>query len=181
MTDIPILRPEVVPVARDEPTYVAHDVAGAFADHHARLLRIAYLLTGDHGTAEDVVADAFVKAYPHLARGRVDDPGAYLRQAVVNGVRRRGARRTLERRERDRHLRVVWTSSFEDDSLVRDELLAALDRLSARQRAVVVLRFYDDRSEAETAALLGISPGSVKTHSHRALAQLRTILQEDPS
>lgn len=166
-----------------EPTaqraYEAIDVSSVFQDQHERLLRIAFLLCGDHGVAEDVVADAFVKAYPHLARGRVEDPGAYLRQAVVNGFRRKLGRRVLERRERDRRLRVVWTGEFEDRSLERRRLLDALATLTLRQRSVVVLRFFDDRSEAETAALLGISPGSVKTHSHRALAQLRTILQEE--
>jgi len=160
-------------------TDVTSDFTTVFRDHHERLLRIAFLLSGDHGVAEDVVADAFVKAYPHLTRGRVADPGAYLRQAVVNGFRRKLGRRVLERRERARHLRVVWTSEFEDDSLERRRLLDALAQLTLRQRSVVVLRFFDDRSEAETAAVLGISPGSVKTHSHRALTQLRTILQEE--
>jgi len=154
------------------------DLAALFEEHHRRLLRVAYLLSGDDRIAEDLVADAFAKAYRHLARGRVDDPGSYLRRAVVNGWKRQLGRRIRDR-ERVRHLRVAWDPAFEDGSVERDRILAALATLPARQRSVVVLRFLDDLSEAETASTLGISPGAVKTHSHRALARLRTTLQED--
>lgn len=155
------------------------ELATLFRDHHRRLLRVAFLLSGDDRVAEDLVADAFAKAYRHLARGRVDDPGAYLRRAVVNGWKRQVGRRIRDR-ERARTLRVAWDHAFEDASVERERVLAALATLPARQRSVVVLRFLDDLSEAETAAVLGISPGTVKAHSHRALARLRTTLQEDP-
>lgn len=154
------------------------DLAALFAEHHRRLLRVAFLLSGDDRVAEDLVADAFAKAYRHLVRGRVADPGAYLRRAVVNGWRRQLSRRVRDR-ERARRLRVGWDPAFEDASVERDRVLAALATLSTRQRSVVVLRFLDDLSEADTAAVMGISPGAVKTHSHRALARLRTTLQED--
>jgi RNA polymerase sigma-70 factor (sigma-E family) len=154
------------------------DLAALFAQHHRRLLRVAFLLSGDDRVAEDLVADAFAKAYRHLVRGRVADPGAYLRRAVVNGWRRQLSRRVRDR-ERARRLRVGWDPAFEDASVERDRVLAALATLSTRQRSVVVLRFLDDLSEADTAAVLGISAGAVKTHSHRALARLRTTLQED--
>jgi RNA polymerase sigma-70 factor (sigma-E family) len=156
----------------------APDLASLFAAHHEQLLRIAFLLSGDDRLAEDLVADAFAKAYRHLARGRVDDPGAYLRRAVVNGWKRQLGRLVRDR-ERARRLRIGWDPAFEDASVERDRVLAALATLPARQRAVVVLRFLDDLSEADTAAALGISPGAVKTHSHRALARLRTVLEED--
>ncbi len=158
---------------------MSDDLATLFAHHHQRLLRIAYLLSGDDRVAEDLVADAFARAYRHLARGRVNDPGAYLRRAVVNGWKRQLGRRMRDR-ERARHLRVGWDPAFEDATAERDRVLAALATLPARQRAVVVLRYLDDLSEAATATALGISPGAVKTHSHRALARLRTTLQEDP-
>jgi RNA polymerase sigma-70 factor (sigma-E family) len=166
------------PIPVDAGGVGAPDLAELFRQHHRRLLRIAYLLSGDDRVAEDLVADAFAKAYRHLARGRVDDPGAYLRRAVVNGWKRQLGRRIRDR-ERARTLRVGWDSAFEDTSVERDRVLAALATLPARQRSVVVLRFLDDLSEAETAAVLGIAPGSVKTHSHRALARLRATLQED--
>jgi RNA polymerase sigma-70 factor (sigma-E family) len=181
MTDITMTPPSTRPgdpmttevTARMEP-----DLADLFRQHHQRLLRIAFLLSGDDRVAEDLVADAFAKAYRHLARGRVDDPGAYLRRAVVNGWKRQLGRRIRDR-ERARSLRVGWDHAFEDTSVERERILAALATLSARQRSVVVLRFLDDLSEAETASTLGISPGAVKTHSHRGLARLRTTLQED--
>ncbi|HEU5150794.1 MAG TPA: SigE family RNA polymerase sigma factor [Iamia sp.] len=154
------------------------DLATLFARHHQRLLRIAFLLCGDDRVAEDLVADAFAKAYRHLARGRVADPGAYLRRAVVNGWKRQLGRRIRDR-ERARRLRGDGAPAFEDASVERDRVLAALAGLPVRQRAVVVLRFLDDLSEADTAAALGISPGAVKTHAHRALTRLRTTLQED--
>lgn len=174
MTDITI-----EPRAVAAPVVAPPDLAELFRLHHRRLLRIAFLLSGDDRVAEDLVADAFAKAYRHLARGRVDDPGAYLRRAVVNGWKRQIGRRIRDR-ERAHVLRVGWDQdAFEDGSVERDRILAALATLSARQRSVVVLRFLDDLSEAETAAALGISSGAVKTHSHRALARLRTTLQED--
>jgi RNA polymerase sigma-70 factor (sigma-E family) len=159
-------------------TAAAPDLATLFAQHHQRLLRIAFLLSGDDRVAEDLVADAFAKAYRHLARGRVTDPGAYLRRAVVNGWKRQVGRRIRDR-ERARHLRVGWDPAFEDAAAERDRVLAALATLPPRQRAVVVLRFLDDLSEAATADALGISPGAVKSHSHRALARLRTTLEDD--
>lgn len=160
------------------------DLAELYGEHRTRLLRVAFLLSGDEQAAEDLVSDAFAKAYRHLARGRVDDPGAYLRRAVVNGWKRQVGRRI---RERDGSARMpataavgTGTGTFDDVAVERDRVLASLATLSPRQRAVVVLRFLDDRSEAETASILGISPGSVKTHCHRALVTLRTALQEEP-
>lgn len=177
MTEISAPTPTTSPATTT--VAMAPDLATLFERHHHRLLRIAFLLSGDDRIAEDLVADAFAKAYRHLARGRVDDPSSYLRRAVVNGWKHQIGRRIRDR-ERARSLRVAWDPAFEDASVERDRVLAALATLSSRQRSVVVLRFLDDRSEAETAAILGISPGSVKTHSHRALAALRTTLQEDP-
>ena len=68
---------------------------------------------------------------------------------------------------------------LDHDTVERDAVHEALLRLPLRQRTAVVLRFYEDRSERETAAILGVSPGTVKTHVHRALEQLRTLLEED--
>ncbi len=183
MDEIALLRPLAARRAGEAPptevpARMGPDLAGLFHDHHTRLLRVAYLLSGDEQVAEDLVADAFAKAYRHLARGRVDDPGAYLRTAVVNGWKRQVGRRMRDR-DHSRRLRVVGAPTFENDSADRDRVPPALAGLSARQRSVVVLRFLDDRSEAETASILGISPGSVKTHSHRALTLLRSTLRED--
>lgn len=183
MDEIAVLRPLAAQVAGEPPptevpARMAPDLAGLFHDHHTRLLRVAYLLSGDDRVAEDLVADAFAKAYRHLARGRVDDPGAYLRTAVVNGWKRQ-----IGRRMRYGITAAVSTSPGTPPSRTTRSSATGSSPPSPpcppASASVVVLRFLDDRSEAETASILGISPGSVKTHSHRGLTALRTTLQED--
>lgn len=149
-----------------------------FQEHHARLVRFAFLLCGDRHAADDLAADAFARVYPHWCRGTVDDPGAYLRRTVVNLVRER-ARRSLVRDIRpvaDPDPGTVDGSEGRTDE--QERLLAALRHLSEEQRLVIVLRIWDDLSEAETAALLGVAVGTVKSRTARALDRLRTLLEE---
>lgn len=152
-----------------------------FRAEYRRLVGLARLLVDDPGQAEEVVQDAFVALHRHW--GRLHDPGAapaWLRTAVVNGARGRLRRRATARR----HLRVAdpVTGGGPDDHAVLAEehraVAAALRRLPDRQRACLALRFYDDRSEADIAAILGISAGSVKTHVHRGIAALGAALEE---
>jgi RNA polymerase sigma-70 factor (sigma-E family) len=140
------------------------------------LLRTAYLLTGDHGHAEDLVQTALLKTYRHWGRvsGR-GDPTAYVRRVVVtthvSWVRRLAGTE-----------QVIESVPDRADALPPDrdeELLRALRTLPPRMRAVVVLRFYEDRSEAQTAQLLGCSVGTVKTQTSRAMTRLRAQL--DPT
>lgn len=149
--------------------------AAVYAEHHRRLLRVAYLLRGDISAAEDAVADAFARTYRPWLDGRVDDVGAYLRTAVVNASR--SAWRSRERRARavlDVTPRVPDVSA---ELLVdREVLRVALRALPAGQRAAVVLRHVDDLSEASTAAVLGVSVGTVKSQTARGLAALRAAL-----
>lgn len=129
------------------------------------LVRLAHLLTGSAAAAEDVVHDAFI-GFAH-SKSKVSDPPAYLRRSVVNlstNVHRRTAR---ERR----HLASV-TESVVDPAEV-DETWQLVRQLPPRQRAVLVLRFYLDLSETETARLLGCKPGTVKSSTARALAKLK--------
>lgn len=150
-----------------------------FADEHVRLLRLAFLISGDHDQAEEAVAEAFARCYPRWRRGGVDNGPAYLRTAVVNELRRRGRRTTtLEKRLRAT-TPTAGEGQFDEAAAERDVLVRALQELPVQQRAAVVLRFYDDRSEAETAALLGVSAGAVKTHVHRGLIRLRSLLGSD--
>ena len=155
--------------------------AVVFNEHHRRAVRLAYLLTGDHHQAEDVVADAMAKVYVQWSRGRVDDVGPYLRRAVANQANSRLRRRYLERREAsrrsgdDRGVRLV-----DDDAADRDAVWQAIQQLPDRQRQVVVLRYYEDLSEADTADVLGISTGTVKSSLSRGLARLEELLA-DPS
>lgn len=158
-----------------------------YRSDYRRLVRLAALLVDDVGTAEEVVQDAFVAVARRVEAGHdVGEQGAldaYLRSAVLNharsALRKRGVRR--------RHLRSVQPPSSEppaDRAVLADEetrrVIAALRQLSDRQREVLVLRFYGELSEAEIAETLAISPGSVKTHAHRGLAALESILEAQP-
>lgn len=155
------------------------DFGLVFAAHHRRLFGLARLLAHDPTVAEDIVATAFARTFVPWSEGRVEDVGAYLRSAVVNGVREWG-RTTAFRRDRDALLHPV--ASVEDGSgelADRVLLLAALDQLPRLSREVLVLRYFGQCSLAETAALLDLKPGTVKSRSARALERLRSILGED--
>lgn len=147
-----------------------------------RLQRIARLLADDAAAADDLVAEAIVSTLPKWRAGTVDDPAAYLRRVLVNLAKRRWRRRMLGRR-RDRHS-LDWLQPAHDPTVEgaeRDRTLRAVAALPPQRRAVVVLRFYDDLSEARIAEVLGVSTGTVKSTLSRAIEQLRTSLvtQED--
>ena len=158
------------------------DDEAAFADfvtrEWSRLVRVAFLLTGDVGRAEDLVQQALVKVHRHWSRVHADGyPYAYTRAAVANESaswwRRRRVRETLG--DLPGHTDRARTDAYAVvDS--RDELVRALHTLPPRMRAVVVLRFYGDLSERETAEALGMSVGSVKSQTSRGLDRLRTAL-----
>jgi RNA polymerase sigma factor (sigma-70 family) len=124
------------------------------------MLRVAFLLLDAQGPAEEAVHDAFAKVYERWRK--VDDHGAYLRTCVVNCCRDVQRRRRLERERRPDPGR-----SYEE--LGARELLDALATLPIKQRAAVVLRYYEGLSEADTAAALGVAPGTVKSMVTRAL------------
>ena len=137
------------------------------------LLRTAYLLTGDRETAEDLVQAALLTTMRHWRS--VADPMAYVRRAMVNRRtslwRRIGSRELLTDAPPDRGVPDGAARRAE-----RDELLAALGRLPVRMRAVLVLRYWEDLSEENTAQLLGCSVGTVKSQASRGLARLRDVL-----
>ena len=147
-------------------------------DHYRSLVRLACLLVDDVGSGEEVVQDAFVRVY--RAWPRVDDPLKYLRTAVMNGARSGLRRRRSARRYVPPTVRAE--SGADEAVLVRVEYAEVLDALRAlprRQRECLVLRYYADLSEADIATTLGISAGSVKSHSHRGIAALTVALKED--
>lgn len=153
--------------------------ATVYAAHHRRLVRLAYLLTSDPQRAEDVVADAFASVWRRWRTGEVEDVGAYLRRAVVNTANSRLRRRYRERSHasrRDGDARGVL--QHDQAAADRDEVWQAITRLPTRQREVVVLRFYEDLGVAETAAVLGVSEGTVKSQTHRALDRLSSVLED---
>lgn len=142
-----------------------------------RLQRIARLLVGSGDAADDLVAEAIARTLPKWRAGTVAEPAAYLRMVLMNLARRRWRRRRLGL-QRD-HASLDWVQSPVDGeavSIERDRTLRAVLRLPARRRAVVVLRFYDDLSEAEIARVLNINLGTVKSTLSRALEQLRNEL-----
>ena len=153
-----------------------------FDQHHRALLRLAYLLCGDERRAEDVVSEAFAKVFPRWRAGGVDDVRAYLRRSVVN-VSHGGFRRlAIERREAQRighRGDDRGTRPFDQDAVDRDALWRALDQLPERQRIAVVLRYYEDLSEADAAEVMQTSVGTVKSQTARGLDKLRTLMGEE--
>ena len=135
------------------------------------MVRMATLLVGSAAIAEEVVQDAFAsvsKCWDGLRR-----PGAYLRTSVVNGCAQVLRRRSIEDRHRAPRLEVA-----DDESLERLlDLRAALNRLTDRQRIVVVLRYFVDVPDHEIAEVLGVRPATVRSLVHRALAVLRRELE----
>ncbi|HET7245577.1 MAG TPA: sigma-70 family RNA polymerase sigma factor [Streptosporangiaceae bacterium] len=160
------------------------DVAALYREHHAGLVRLALLLVGDRGCAEDVVQDVFTRL---CARNQVlqqDGTLAYVRTAVVNGCRSVLRRRALARRVaisrtvpwRDTQDSAEQTAMLAED---RRQVLAALAGLPSRRREVLVLRYYLNLPVAEVAAMLGISQGSVKSATARGLDALARRLGEE--
>ncbi|HEV2892061.1 MAG TPA: SigE family RNA polymerase sigma factor [Frankiaceae bacterium] len=142
------------------------------AARSAALRRLATLLTGDAGHAEDAVQTALVEAWRRWDRiSRLDSPDAYVRRMLVNAARagrRRHSGEVLGARPPE-----PQAAERADAVVDRDPMWRALRRLPAKQRAVLVLRFYEDLTEAQTAAALGCHVGTVKRYTARALETLR--------
>lgn len=136
----------------------------------AALLRTAYLLTGDAHDAEDLVQMALVKAVPKWGR-IAEDPEPYVRAILARESVNRWRRRRWREIAADQLPDVRHTDA---DVAEREALRSALAALAPRQRAVVVLRYYEDLTERQTAEALGISVGTVKSQCRDALARLRT-------
>lgn len=144
------------------------------------LVRIAYLLTGDRGYAEDLVQAALEKTHRHWGKvARMDAPIAYVRRVMVNtAISWRRRRRVVE-------VPLLAADGPVSDPYapvdLRQQVLVALRRLPPRMRAVLVLRYFADLSEADTAEALGCSVGSVKSQASRGLARLREQLDQPSS
>ncbi|WP_116948711.1 SigE family RNA polymerase sigma factor [Jiangella endophytica] len=143
----------------------------------SRLLRSAYLLTGDRGLAEDLLQDMYERLY--VAWPRVTDPVAYAHRALTRHAMNRWrmrSRRPAEAALGTEHDRPDHRADAVEALHERAVVVSALRTLPARQRAVVVLRYFADLSEADTAVAMGCSVGTVKSQTARALARLRTVL-----
>lgn len=146
----------------------AESFDGFVAARSRALVRTAYLLTRDHALAEDLVQTALAKAWFHWSRIREDNPEPYVRRILVTTYASWWRRR--------------WHSEIPTDDLPDSpapagedglDLWDAIGRLPRRQRVTLVLRYYEDLTEAETARLLGTSVGTVKSQTAKALAKLR--------
>src|ERR1700753_1936750 len=161
------------------------DRAGAELDavHYRALVRLAALLVRDTPTAEEVVQDSFVAMHGGWQRLRDAEKAlAYLRQGVVNRSRSVLRHRTVV----DKNVQKAPPDmpSAEHGALTlleRSAVVDALRKLPGRQREAIVLRYYADFSEAEIAAAMGISRGAVKSHTARAMAALKSILEQETS
>lgn len=137
------------------------------------LLRTAVLLVGDRGRAEDVVQETLVRLAQNWDKAQRDGrPEAYARAILCS--RAIDAHRWFARRP-ERSSTPPETAATAPDADTRVVLRQALSRLTARQRALLVLRYYDDLTEVATADVLGISPSTVKSETRNALARLRTL------
>lgn len=155
--------------ARDEAAFSAIVRA-----EHDRALRLAYLLAGDRERAEDAVAEAFARTFEKWRAGKVDDVGPYVRRAVHNQVKnQRRSLARLRRHEERRRGDDRGQGSPEGRTAARETVVDLLERLPYRQRAAIVLRYYEDCSEAEIAEALGCRPGTVKSLVSRGLQALR--------
>jgi RNA polymerase sigma-70 factor (sigma-E family) len=158
-------------------------VTELYQAHAVGLIKLGVIMLGDAAAAEDVVQDAFFGLYRNW--GRLTDQVnalAYVRASVLNGCR--GALRQRIRRERRLSVvaDVATAESAESAALLGEEhreVLAAVRRLPDRQREALVLRFYLGVSEEETARAMGISRGTVKSSTSRALAALGRMLKEE--
>lgn len=157
-------------------------VAELFAAEGRSLVRLARIFCDDGAAAEDLVQEAFIRL--HRSAGSIRDPRrapAFLRSIVINLARDHNRRGLMSLRHMSAAQPVAPTEPSPEDDAVGGEddraVLAAVRLLPERQRACVVLRYYLQYSESETADTLDISKNSVKTHCRRALASLETALE----
>jgi RNA polymerase sigma-70 factor (sigma-E family) len=164
------------------PTWTADEaVTALFSSEYRPLVRLASLLLRDAGLAEEVVQDAFVGLHERWTRLRdPDSAAAYLRQSVVNRCRSALRHRGVVDRFLRRQPEPATVPSAESGAVAAEtnaEVLAAVRVLPTRQREALVLRYYLDLSEAQTAEVMGVSTGAVKSHTARALAALRRTME----
>jgi RNA polymerase sigma-70 factor (sigma-E family) len=148
--------------------------------HSASLFRTAFLLTGDYQRAEDVLQGALVRLYQHWPRvDAMEQPTAYARKVVVNQAMSWWRKRSSHESPLTLRDEPSWDGRV-DEVPEHERVWQAVLSLPRRQRAVMVLRYYEDLSEAQIAETLGMAPGTVKSHSHAA-AQRLAVLLGDPA
>ena len=165
-------------VAADDP--IASRLEELYVQHAPAALRLAYFLTGDPEAARDLVQDAFVRMagrFRHLRQPDAFD--AYLRRTIVNLHTSRLRRLRAERSSLAREAALTVPVPHEDDHAARDEMWHAILGLPPRQRAAIVLRYYEDLSEWQSAEILRCSVGALNQLVVRAMANLRTTIGKE--
>lgn len=165
-------------MARETPS--ESRLAELYVRHGPAAQRLAFLLTGDRTQAEDLVQEAFVRVVGRFGHLRVPDAfEAYLRRTIVNlhtsQLRRKRVERAWLERERD----AARPETTLPDPSTREELWRAVLALPPRQRGAIVLRFYEDLSEHQTAEVLRCSPAAAKALVARAMETLRDTIRKD--
>ncbi|MEW1846235.1 SigE family RNA polymerase sigma factor [Nonomuraea angiospora] len=154
-----------------------HDFGAFVAARATTLLRVAYLACGDEAEAEDLLQTALERTYRNWDRVRRDTVEPYVRRVIINTAISRARRRAI--------LKIIpmrvppERAARSTDVDLRHVLMDALRALPPRQRAVVVLRYWEDLSETQTAEVLGCTLGTVKSQASKAMAKLRTALGEE--
>lgn len=151
----------------DVVVFAVDDPDDLYLGEFDKMLRLAVAMVDSKAIAEDIVQNAFADVW--LRWKRLRNPGAYLRVCVVNHCRKELRRRQLLRR----HIVPEQPVSSPEARM----LLDSVRTLSPRRRAVVVLRYYEDMSEAQIADCMGIKEGTVRATLHQALAQLREVIE----
>ena len=155
-------------------------VTALYREHALGLTRLALVLVRDKQTAEDIVQDAFCGLHRRWSHVRDTDKAlAYVRSAVLNGCRSEFRRRRRTTRDLPPEVPAWSAESAALASEERREVLRALTQLPARQREALVLRYYLDLSEAETAGAMRVSRGTAKSAAARGIASLRRLLREE--
>ena len=155
-------------------------LADLYRLHAREAMRLAFLITGSEAQAEDLAHDAFVRVAGRF--GDLRDPvafGPYLKRTVINLANSGFRRRKVERAYLESQGRAPGepSGSVEHDSIEREQMWGVLMKLPARQRAAIVLRFYEDLSEQQTADLMGCPVGTVKSLVSRGLDALREVVE----
>lgn len=142
-----------------------------YSEAYMPMVRLAHLLTGSNEVGEEIAQEAFAQAYRRF--DTLDNPGGYVRTSVVNGCKSWQRRQGLERRWQQR-----TPPPRDAGASTRGELTDVLATLPFRQRAALVMRFYEDRTTDETAAALGCRPGTAKSLVSRGLETLRGVIDK---
>jgi RNA polymerase sigma-70 factor (sigma-E family) len=175
------VQPQPGPESAADADHQARSAVTALYQAHAlSLTRLAHVMLGDKAAAEDVVQEAYWGLFRNWSR--LADPAraaAYLRACVLNGCRSAGRRRMVRRGWALHEPAVASAESVALAGEERRSVLPAIRRLPARQREVLILRFYLGEPDAEIARVMGISPSTVRSSTHRALAALERLLKAE--